>query len=143
MPDGFSVESYQNFRDLFKNDLMGLFAELHACQLELFRINFGEIILLPKVNSAERIQQFRSICLLNVCLKIFTKVASIILNSVAVVGPTQTAFMQGRYILDGVIMLHEIIHELHHQKLNGVIFKSTLKKPMIKSNGCFFNKLSV
>jgi mannosylglycoprotein endo-beta-mannosidase len=96
-PDGFPAEFYQNFWDIIKVDLMGLFAHLHSGQLELFRINFGEIILLPKVNDAERIQQYRPICLLNVCFKIFTKVATIRLNYVAdhVVRPTQTAFMQG------------------------------------------------
>ena len=47
--------------------------------------------------------------LLNVSFKIFTKVATLRLNSVAdhVIRPTQTAFMQGRYILDGVVTLHE------------------------------------
>jgi hypothetical protein len=66
-----------------------------------------EIILLPKVNDAERIQQYIPICLINVCFKIFTKVATIRLNSVAghVVHPTHTAFMQGRYILDGVVIV--------------------------------------
>jgi hypothetical protein len=33
-----------------------MFSVLHAGQLELFRLNFGEVILLPKVNEAERIQ---------------------------------------------------------------------------------------
>ena len=76
-PDGFLAEFYQNFWDIVKSDLLDLFAELHEGQLDLFRINFGEIILLPKVNDAERIQQYRQICLLNVCFKIFTKVATI------------------------------------------------------------------
>jgi hypothetical protein len=35
---------------------MALFVELHARQLELFRINFGEIILPPNINEAEQIQ---------------------------------------------------------------------------------------
>src|SRR3954463_13980614 len=62
--------------------------------------NFGEIVLLPKVLEAERIQQYRPICLLNISFKIFTKVATIGLNSVAghVVKPTQMTFMQGRNI---------------------------------------------
>jgi hypothetical protein len=59
-----------------------MFSVLHAGKLELFCINFGEVILLPKVNEAERIQQFRPICLLNVSFKIFTKVAIIKLNIV-------------------------------------------------------------
>ena len=54
-----------------------MFDTLHAGQLELFRLNFGEIILLPKINDAERIQQYRPICLLNVSFKFFTKVAII------------------------------------------------------------------
>ena len=125
-PDGFPAEFYQNFWDVIKSDLLNMFASLHAGQLELFRLNFGEIILLPKIKNAERIQQFRPICLLNVSFKIFTKVATIRLNSVAdhVVRPSQTAFMQGRNILDGVAILHETVHELHRKKLNGVILKN-------------------
>ena len=49
-PDGFPAEFYQNFWDVIKSDLLQLFACLHVGQLELFRLNFGEIILLPKVN---------------------------------------------------------------------------------------------
>jgi hypothetical protein len=102
--------------------------------LELFRFNFGEIILLPKVNEAERIQQYCPICLLNVRFKIFTKVATIRLNTVGdhVIRPSQTAFMQGRNIVDGVIVLHESIHELHRKKLNGVILKIGFEKPYDK-----------
>ena len=70
-PDGFPAEFYQHFWELIKVDLLELFQDFHAGQLELFRLNFGEIILLPKVNEAARIQQYRPICLLNVCFKIF------------------------------------------------------------------------
>jgi hypothetical protein len=79
-----------------------MFSVLHVGQIELFHLNFGEVILLPKVKEAERIQQFRPICLLNVSFKIFTKVVTIRLNTMAdhVVRPSQTAFMQGRNILD-------------------------------------------
>ena len=76
-PDGFPAKFYQNLWDVIKSDLLDMFASLHAGQLELFRLNFGEIILLPKIKDAERIQQYRPICLLNVSFKIFTKVATI------------------------------------------------------------------
>jgi hypothetical protein len=104
-PDGFPAEFYQTFWETIKSDLLEMFSVLHAGQLELFCLNFGEIILLPKVNEAQRIQQYRPICLLNVSFKIFMKVATIRLNSVAdhVVQPSQTAFMQGKNILDGVV----------------------------------------
>ena len=52
------------------------------------------------------------------------------LGSVAdkVVSPTQTAFIKGRNILEGVVILHETIHELHRKKLSGVILKLDFEK---------------
>jgi hypothetical protein len=96
--DGFLAEFYQNFWEFINSDLLELFTFLHSGQLKLFHLNFGEIILLPKIKEAERIQQYRLIYLLNVSFKIFTKVATIRLNTVAnhVVCPSQTTFMKGR-----------------------------------------------
>jgi hypothetical protein len=141
-PDGFPAEFYQIFWDTIKGDLLEMFSALHDGQLELFRLNFGEIILLPKVKEAERIQQFRPICLLNVSFKIFTKVATIRLNYVAerVVRPSQAAFMQGRNILDGVVVLHEAVHELHTKKMNGVILKLDFEKAYDKVNWSFLHQ---
>jgi hypothetical protein len=44
------------------------------------------------------------------------------------ISPTQTAFMRGRNILEGVVILHETIHELHKKKRFGVIFKIDFEK---------------
>jgi mannosylglycoprotein endo-beta-mannosidase len=72
-PDDFPAEFYQTFWETIKLDLLEMFSILHARQLELFHLNFGEVISLPKVNEAERIQQYRPICLLYVSFKIFMK----------------------------------------------------------------------
>jgi hypothetical protein len=56
--DGFLAEFYQTSWDTIKMDLLALFSCLHAGQLELFRLNFGQIILLLKVNEAEMILQY-------------------------------------------------------------------------------------
>jgi hypothetical protein len=52
------------------------------------------------------------------------------LNTVVdhVVRPSWTLFMQGRNIMDGVVVLHEIVHELHRKKINGVILKIDFEK---------------
>jgi hypothetical protein len=138
-PDGFPAEFYQKFWEVIKSDLLELFRFLHSGQRELFRLNFGEIILLPKINEVERIQQYRPICLLNVSVKIFTKVATISLNTVAdhVVRPSQIAFMPGWNTLDGVAILHETIHELHSKKLNGLILKIDFEKTYDKVKWSF------
>jgi hypothetical protein len=64
------------------------------------------------------VQQYRTICLLNVSFKIFTKVMTNQLTSVAhrVIQPTQMVFLPGRNIMEGVVILHETIHELYRKK---------------------------
>ena len=85
----------------------------------MFKLNFGVITQLPKKENAVQIQQYRPICLLNVSFKIFTKVATNRITEIAhkVIRPTQTAFMPGRHILEGVVVLHETIHEIHRKKM--------------------------
>jgi hypothetical protein len=81
--DGFPLKFDLNFWEIIKTDMLELFSSLHARQVDLFhRLNFGEIILLPKVNEAERIQQHRPICLININFKIFMKTSAVRLNFV-------------------------------------------------------------
>ena len=58
-----------------------------------------------------------------------------------VVRPTQTAFMQGRNILDGVVILHEMVHEMHRKKLNGVILKIDFEKAYDKVKWSFLQQI--
>ena len=85
---------------------------------------------MPKKEEAVRIEQFRPICLLNASFKIFTKVGTNRLTQIAypVVQPSPTAFMPGRHILEGVVVLHETLHEIHPKKLDGIIFKVDFEK---------------
>jgi hypothetical protein len=128
--DGFPTGFYQIFWNTIKGDLMTMFQEFHSGDLPLFSLNFGVISLIPKAQEANHIEQYRPICLLNVNYKIFTKVATNRINLVAdhIISPTQTAFMRGRNILEGVVILHEMIHELHQKKQNGIIFKIDFEK---------------
>ena len=75
-------------------------------------------MLLPKEQEAKKIQQYRPICMLNVSFKIFTKVLANRLSLVAskVIRPSQSAFLPGRNILEGVVILHETLHEINRKK---------------------------
>ena len=138
-PDGFPMEFYQVFWGIIKEDLLHLFADLHREALDLYSLNFGIITLIPKIQNAIKIQQYRPICVLNVSFKIFTKVGTNRLNTVAktVMSPTQTAFMPGRNIMEGVVILHETIHELHTKKRDWIIFKIDFEKAYDKVNWYF------
>lgn len=118
---------------------MALFREFGLGCLPMHSLNFGTIILLPKSNDASRIEQYRPICLLNVSFKIFTKTVMNRLMTVAhkVISPTQTAFLPGRNIMEGVVILHETLHELHRKKQNGVVFKIDFEKAYDKVRWSF------
>jgi hypothetical protein len=82
-------------------------------------------------------------CLLNASFKIFTKFATNRVNIVAetIINPTQSAFMSGRHILEGVVVLHETIHELHRKKMDGVIFKIDFEKAYDKVKWPFLQQV--
>lgn len=97
---------------MIKYDLLALFVDYHNNTLSVYSLDFGVITLLPKKCNALKIQKYRPICLLNVSFKIITKV----LVAYKIINPSQTDFMPGRNIREGVIVLHETIHELHRKK---------------------------
>jgi len=55
---------------------------------------------------------------------IILDVASLLYNDLL----TQTAFLPGRNIMEGTVILHETIHELHSKKQDGIIFKIDFEK---------------
>jgi hypothetical protein len=56
---------------------------------------------------------------------VFTKVGTNRVTSIAhkVIRPSQSAFIPRRNILEGAVVLHETIHELHRKKMDGFLFK--------------------
>jgi hypothetical protein len=76
-PDSIPAEFYQICWDIVKNDIVSLFQDFHAGHLDVSRLNYGIITLLPKIKEATKIQQYRPICLLNCLYKLITKVLTI------------------------------------------------------------------
>jgi hypothetical protein len=66
-PDGLPIEFFQKCWELMKGDICDLFHDFYMGVLDIKRINYVIITLLPKVKDVSRIQQYRPICLLN-CL---------------------------------------------------------------------------
>jgi hypothetical protein len=96
--DKIPVEFYQPCWDVVKNDIIELFEDFHRGVLDVRRLNYGVITLLPKVHDAARIQQFRPICLLNCLYKWITKVLTIRLENLVdkLILNSQTAFIKGK-----------------------------------------------
>jgi hypothetical protein len=55
-PDKIPIEFYQSYWNVVKDDIMQLFYDFHEGSVDISRINYGIITLLPKVSDAARIQ---------------------------------------------------------------------------------------
>lgn len=141
-PDGFPAEFFQVFWEVIKHDLMAMFRDFHKGELPLHSLNFGIITLLPKQNEARMIQQYRPICLLNVSFKVFTKVMAnrVALVAQKVVRPSQSAFLPGRNIMEGIVILHETLHEMHRKRMSGAVLKLDFKKAYDKVDWKFLQQ---
>jgi hypothetical protein len=133
------VGFYRAFWPELKHIFLEMFQALHRGELNLHRLNYGMISLIPKSKEANNIRHFRPICVLNIDYKIFTKVLTKRLSSLAdkLISKSQTAFIPGRFILEGVITLHEILHELRVKKTKGVILKLDFEKAYDKVHWSF------
>jgi hypothetical protein len=77
-----------------------------------------------------------------VSFKIFTKEMVNRMTKIAskLISPSQMAFMSDRNIMEGVVMLHETIHEIHQKNMSGVILKLDFKKAYDKVNWEFLHQ---
>lgn len=62
-PDGFPVGFYKQMWPQFKYLIKEMLDDLHMGALDVDRVNYGVISLLPKIKDANTIKQYRPICL--------------------------------------------------------------------------------
>lgn len=49
-----------------------------------------------------------------------------------IIDTTQTAFIRGRCILDGIVVLHEVLHEIQNKRVGVFIFKIDFEKAYVR-----------
>ncbi|GJU85032.1 RNA-directed DNA polymerase, eukaryota [Tanacetum coccineum] len=92
--------------------------------------NSSFIALIPKIQDAKFVKDFRPISLIGSVYKI---IAKILANRLCLVLPylisdVQSAFVANRQILDGPFILNELLSWCKFKKLNGMIFKVDFEK---------------
>jgi hypothetical protein len=99
-------------------------------EVNIARLNFAMIILIPKEEKAKSLKKFRPISLINCSFKIFSKALNNRLEGLCdrILAPNQTAFVGGRYILESVVPAHEILHDAARKGQKGIILKLDYEK---------------
>jgi hypothetical protein len=83
------------------------------------------IILIPNEPDAKSLKKYRPISLINCSFKIFAKAMNNRLEKISdiLLGPNQTAFVKGRYILESVVSAQEVIHDAVKKGQKGLVLK--------------------
>jgi hypothetical protein len=142
-PDGFSFMFYQKFWKTIKGDFMDLVKGFESGDINLARLNYAMIILIPKEEDAKSLRKFRHISLINCSFKIFAKTMNNILEQIAnrLLAPNQSAFVKGRYILKSVVATHELIHGAIRSKTKGLVLKLDYEKAYDRVSWQFLEEL--
>jgi hypothetical protein len=117
--------------------------EFYHGRLDLFRLNFVMLTLIPKVEETVDMKKFRPISLLNYSFKIFSKLITLRLERVcqSLIAKEQSAFIRGRFILESVVVAHELVHSLHKSKSPGVVIKLDYEKAYDRANIDFLTEI--
>jgi hypothetical protein len=129
-PDGFPIEFYQRSWVFIKRDIMELFNDFYEGKLDIRRINYDIITLIPKTKEAIKIQQYIPIYLLSCLYKWFTKILTMRIEAVGdrIIHRNQVAFIGGRNIINNILALYEILHETKRRNKVGVVLKLDFEK---------------
>ncbi|MCH85039.1 cysteine-rich receptor-like protein kinase, partial [Trifolium medium] len=93
-------------------------------------LNSTFIALIPKIDSPQRLNDFRPISLVGSLHKILAKVLVNRLRLVigSVISEAQTAFVKDRQILDGILIANEVVDEARKSKKELMLFKVDFEK---------------
>ncbi|GJW94529.1 hypothetical protein Tco_0174201 [Tanacetum coccineum] len=113
--DGFTVAFFKESWDIVADDLVAVVCEFFTNSKILKELNHMIIALIPKVNSPNRVTDYRPISCCNVIFKCISKIiANRIKDSIKVlVSPNQSAFIPGRSIADNILLTQELMQNYH------------------------------
>ncbi|XP_022014460.1 uncharacterized protein LOC110913952 [Helianthus annuus] len=105
-PNGMNFRFIKHFWNLFKDDFVRIFDWFYNCGDISLGSGASFITLVPKVNDPVSLINYRPINLVGAISKVISKVLANRMRMVldGVISESQSAFLQGRYILDGPLI---------------------------------------
>jgi len=130
VPDGFNFGFIKFCWDILKGDVVSAIQRFAEGGSWLKRINASFITLVPKVTNPQQLNDFTPISLVGCVYKIISKILSSRLKRVLnkVIDPRQSAFLEGRGLLDSVLVANETLEEVKRKKKECVVFKVDYEK---------------
>jgi hypothetical protein len=129
-PDGITCGFITDFWEILRDDVMRFIMEFHRNGCLTKGINTTFIALIPKVESPQRLNDFRPISLVGSMYKILAKVLANRLHSIigSVISDSQSAFVKGRQILDGILVANEVVDDARRSDKELLMLKVDFEK---------------
>jgi hypothetical protein len=129
-PDGYNYAFLKNSWDLIKGEIRIMFDQFHGIGILPKSLLSYFVTLIPKVNSPFGLSDFRPISLLGCLYKLIAKVLASRLSKVmnTLIAPNQSAFIKGRNLVDGVLVVNELVDLAKRQGNKCLIFKVDFEK---------------
>jgi len=129
-PDRVTFGFIKDFWNILCGDIVCYLVEFHRNGRWTKGINSTFIALIPKVDSPQRLNDFQPISLVGRMYKILAKVFANRLRLVigSVISDSQSAFIKGRQILDGILWANEIVDDTRKRRKELLLFKVDFEK---------------
>lgn len=142
-PDGFNFKFLKRFWNCLQHDFVRLFDEFFNSDSFSFGCMSSFIALIPKAKDPVSLNEFRPISLIGCVNKVISKVMVGRLKNVigGLISEEQSAFIANRSILDGPLILNEVLSWLNKLKKRGMIFKVDIEKAYDSLNWGFLDSV--
>ncbi|XP_060200470.1 uncharacterized protein LOC132628726 [Lycium barbarum] len=128
--DGFNAEFFKSHWDTLGREVTDSILQFFSFGKLLKGVNITTVTLVPKVSAPTHVKEYRPIACCTTLYKIISKILTAKLKTVVdhIVSPSQSTFIEGRNILDNVIIAHELVKE-HFSEVLGL--QANLEKSSI------------
>ncbi|XP_022019626.1 uncharacterized protein LOC110919671 [Helianthus annuus] len=142
-PDGFNFKFLKRCWSGLQRDSLKLFNDFYNNPCLNNRCSSSFIALIPNIKDPMRPSEFCPISLIGCINKVISKLLVNRLKNVIhkLISVEQTAFLAGRNIVDGPLMLNELVAWLKLRKKAGMIFKVDIHKAYDSLSWVFLNSI--